>query len=419
MSKLALNAQQASALVLADEWWKTPAKRKTPFLLTGYAGTGKSTLLADIIAPFNPARVKQGAPTGKAARVMERKSKRLAQTLHQILMTPLEEQIKELRLYLTELIDSKERIHNDNQNKPAKSKYLEWSGDDFENEIKITMQSIEEMAAANRKDGMKFGKQSFSALRASTDLLVIDEGSMVTKEMYEVLKETEIPQIVMFDPFQLPPVKSVTPWPKKVDVELTEIMRQGPGSGVVQCSTSIRQGYGPTANDDVRIISKRDHKIKDLAGYDMIITGTNRVRRSLNASMREFYGRSGIPREGDRILCLANDMRVRNGELFTVKDAFVSKFQENVLMMTIEDDDGVVYDKIRAWLPVFDNEEKSKERPFNVSAFTYGYAITCHKAQGSEASKVLVVDDWPGTDHDRWLYTAVTRARDKCTIIKD
>ena len=53
--------------------------------------------------------------------------------------------------------------------------------------------------------------------------------------------------------------------------------------------------------------------------------------------------------------------------------------------------------------------------------FTYGYAITCHKAQGSEWDKVLVIEDkfpYDKVDHARWLYTAATRAADKLVIVR-
>ena len=53
--------------------------------------------------------------------------------------------------------------------------------------------------------------------------------------------------------------------------------------------------------------------------------------------------------------------------------------------------------------------------------FAYAYAITCHKAQGSEWNKVLVFEEWfpnVAEEHKRWLYTAATRASEKLVIIK-
>ena len=52
--------------------------------------------------------------------------------------------------------------------------------------------------------------------------------------------------------------------------------------------------------------------------------------------------------------------------------------------------------------------------------FTYGYAITCHKAQGSEWDKVLVLEEkfpFDKVEHARWLYTAATRAAEKLVVV--
>jgi exodeoxyribonuclease-5 len=61
-----------------------------------------------------------------------------------------------------------------------------------------------------------------------------------------------------------------------------------------------------------------------------------------------------------------------------------------------------------------------KRLPNRPKEFDYGYAITCHKSQGSEYDKVLVFEEWlKGGDHSRWLYTAATRAKEKLVIVKD
>jgi superfamily I DNA/RNA helicase len=64
---------------------------------------------------------------------------------------------------------------------------------------------------------------------------------------------------------------------------------------------------------------------------------------------------------------------------------------------------------------------KYKSCPDAPYEFVYGYAITCHKAQGSEWSKVLVFEErfpFSVEDHKRWLYTACTRASEKLVIVK-
>ena len=52
--------------------------------------------------------------------------------------------------------------------------------------------------------------------------------------------------------------------------------------------------------------------------------------------------------------------------------------------------------------------------------FDYGYCITCHKSQGSEYNKVLVFEEYlKGNEHNRWLYTAATRAKKKLIIVRN
>ena len=53
---------------------------------------------------------------------------------------------------------------------------------------------------------------------------------------------------------------------------------------------------------------------------------------------------------------------------------------------------------------------------------TYGYALTCHSAQGSEWNNVLVIEEtfpFDKKEHARWLYTAATRASEKLVLVKE
>jgi exodeoxyribonuclease-5 len=64
---------------------------------------------------------------------------------------------------------------------------------------------------------------------------------------------------------------------------------------------------------------------------------------------------------------------------------------------------------------------KNQTLPEPPYEFAYAYAITCHKAQGSEWDKVLVFEEsfpFDKTEHRRWLYTAITRAKEKLVIVK-
>jgi hypothetical protein len=63
----------------------------------------------------------------------------------------------------------------------------------------------------------------------------------------------------------------------------------------------------------------------------------------------------------------------------------------------------------------------NKKCPAPPYEFAYAYGITCHKAQGSEWDKVLVFEEtfpFDPEEHKRWLYTAVTRAKEKLVIVR-
>lgn len=63
---------------------------------------------------------------------------------------------------------------------------------------------------------------------------------------------------------------------------------------------------------------------------------------------------------------------------------------------------------------------KLKENPSLPIEFNYGYAITCHKSQGSQWDKILLLEEsfpFDKEEHARWLYTGVTRAAQKATLI--
>ena len=66
-------------------------------------------------------------------------------------------------------------------------------------------------------------------------------------------------------------------------------------------------------------------------------------------------------------------------------------------------------------------EQKEKLGKMVPDEFAFGYAITVHKAQGSEWSKVLTIEEnfpFDKKEHARWLYTAISRSAEKCVLIK-
>ena len=123
-----------------------------------------------------------------------------------------------------------------------------------------------------------------------------------------------------------------------------------------------------------------------------------------------------MPERGEKVLCLKNNRQkgLRNGTLWTVIEAV--PVDDGFIAMTVEDEEGL---QVEVFAPVegfSSHDANGNELPGE--PFAYGYAITCHKAQGSQWDSVLVIDEsrvfrehrW------RWLYTAVTRAVSRVVV---
>ena len=160
----------------------------------------------------------------------------------------------------------------------------------------------------------------------------------------------------------------------------------------------------------------------------LVVCGFNKTRIGLNRRIRNLLGfDEEEPTPGERVICLKNNRRAKggpiyNGMLGTLRE-IESKWLENDKHWyrgEIEMDHmpRPYHGLMSAYQ--FGMERTLKEvdglRPREVGdLFDWGYAITCHKAQGSECPRVLVVDE-PFHNFQRWRYTALTRARDYVSI---
>ena len=187
---------------------------------------------------------------------------------------------------------------------------------------------------------------------------------------------------------------------------------------------------------------------------DQIVVGTNATRISLNNQIRDLLGRGDMPEDGDKVICLKNywddfsmdgDPLV-NGTIGTLQNSFKTfryipkyirsnydKFDilqanfivDNTLYENVEMDNKMILtgEKCCDWKTAYQlGKLREKIGDIVPKEFAYAYAITCHKAQGSEWDKVLVIEErfpFDKNEHARWLYTAVTRASDKVVLIKN
>lgn len=363
--------QQNEALSVAGAWMRM---KYTPvFYLAGFAGTGKSTL-AKHLSEHATGNVAFAAFTGKAARVMRSKGCAGASTIHSLIY--------------------------DTAFNPATGQYV--------------------MSLKDRNRLRDIG------------LVVIDECSMVNEEIARDLLSFGIPILVLGDPAQLPPPNGAGYFiNRQPDYMLTEVHRQAVDSPILRLATNIRLGQWNRAEVNeggLSVIRRPKLTTRAVMGADIVIVGLNKTRRDFNAWMRnqKGIGQTSLPKEGEILICLKNDRQalINNGEMYVIDQ--VAKHSKEIIQMDIlsEDDmNGLISKTVKVRKEFFFDDTKASEIPFKKLAgtqqFTFGYAITCHKSQGSQWSDVCVFDESSSfrEDGSRWLYTAVTRATDRLTLV--
>ena len=270
-------------------------------------------------------------------------------------------------------------------------------------------------------------------------VVVVDEISMLEKEMWDILISWDVHIICLGDPEQLPPLHESNKILDNPHIFLDEIMRQEEGSEIIDLSMMIRElnscypiGY---KGKEVSIISKRDLTQDILLSVDQVICGKNITRRNLNSFMRRaIYGDkySNLPLNRDKIICLKNycEFDLVNGEIGIIVNPKVvrDRYIKNNVVEADFNTGYSSYHGLKMDKQLFEIGEscitesmrrrlEKCERPLE---FDYGYAITCHKAQGSQWDSILIYDEYLGDreNHRKWLYTAVTRACKKLIICK-
>lgn len=242
--------------------------------------------------------------------------------------------------------------------------------------------------------------------------IIIDEASMVNKEIYEDLKSFNKPLLFVGDHGQLEPIGSDVNIMKKPDFALEKIHRNA--GEIAHFAEFVRKGYRAAAYEmrgckKIQFITRREAE-QHYTKVDQIICAFNKTRVEVNRNTRQQLGyESKLPIVGEKVMCLRNNRLsgLFNGMQGTV-DYLYPKFKNKMTFRS----DGKLYDIF--FDPTQFNREKydfSGDRD-DPNPFDFCYAITCHKSQGDEFDNVMVIDQkcdlW---DHRRWAYTAASRAK--------
>lgn len=368
--------QQDAALKSVGAWLKQPARsRPQVFRLFGYAGTGKTTLAKEFAANVK-GEVLFGAFTGKAAHVLHKKGCDGARTIHSMIYT------------------------------------------------------IDETAATHEP---RFVLNHASTVRDAA-LVIIDEVSMVGEELGRDLLSFGVPILVLGDPAQLPPVKGEGFFTAhEPDVMLTEVHRQAKDSPIIHLATTIREGgrldfgnYGAS-----RVINRDQITSDDVLNADQVLVGKNATRVAYNNRIRTLKGiNSERPEVGEKLICLRNDRnkKLLNGSIWTVSETRKRTQRDKSLdltRLTVRAEDtpegtkGIDI-KVRDEFWRGDEAHLDWSEKKGTDEFTFGYALTCHKSQGSQWDSVMIFDESAVFRDDawRWRYTAITRAAEMVTVVQ-
>jgi ATP-dependent exoDNAse (exonuclease V) alpha subunit len=357
--------QQEAALKAVAAW----LKRGEPqlFRLFGYAGTGKTTLTKKIAEDID-GDVAFAAFTGKAALVLRSKGCKEARTIHSLIYRRRETDTHEPSFVLNE-------------------------------DSTVTKSS----------------------------LVIIDECSMVDAELGRDLLSFGKPVLVLGDPAQLPPIKGggfFTDGPP--DVMLTEVHRQAVDNPIIRMSMVVREGgrLSLGAYGESLVITRRDIEIGTVTAAEQLLVGLNRTRHAYNKRMREVFGYTDVfPQAGDKLVCLKNDKTkgLLNGGIWLVKTTAPTRKKKLALNVVPEDDPARKPLRIGVLPEFFQGLEEnlSPEIRRKSDEFDYGYALTVHKAQGSQWNHVVLFDEsFAFREHrNRWLYTGITRAAERLMIV--
>lgn len=388
---MTLTVKQEEGLRTAVERFRAGEKYT---VISGYAGTGKSTLIKFIIAAlgFQPEEVCYMAYTGKAAQVLKQKGCPNAMTAHKLLY---------------------------------KAKPMPNGTYKFEPKLSI----------------------------GDYKIVVVDEVSMLPMPMWQRLLTHGVYIIACGDPFQLPPIDkdSDNKVLEKPHIFLDEIMRQAYDSEIIRFSMWIREGKPinefPVSGEQVMFIKPGEITTGMYEWADQIIVATNAQRHQVNTFMRQIKGFGPEPQEGDKIISLRNQWEfmscggdpspLTNGTIGTIEYTqkrnvlvpyWVSQKPVPFLYTRMLDENNDLFEGIpidytslttgsKFLTPqqeyTMRKANKCPDPPFE---FAYAYGITGHKSQGSEWKKVLAMEErfpYPAEEHARWCYTVGTRAEEK------
>ena len=421
------------------------------FLLKGYAGTGKTSLIASLVTTLDTLRQKSVllAPTGRAAKVLRSYTGKEAWTIHR-------------KIY-------RQKSATDGVGKFVLDRNLH----------KNTYFIVDEASMIPDE---------------SSEASIFGSGRLLEDLLEYVYTGTDCKLILVGDVAQLPPVGAIVSPALDEDVlratgfalqtfELRQVIRQSEGSGILMNATAVRQqvsdgdlsvpelildGYGDIERLGGAELIERLSESYDRCGTDgaIVVVNSNNLANRYNQGIRSrvFFREEEIS-TGDIVMVVKNNYYwlkdddnasfIANGDIAEVKrirrygEMYGMRFADMTLYFRdseMEVEAKVNLDTLMMSTPSL-SPEKSRELYFAVLAdhpdikskrkqyeavrddpyynalqIKFAYAVTCHKSQGGQWERVFIDQGMfnrqePTIDYLRWFYTALTRATDKVYLV--
>lgn len=399
--------QQSRAIDAVGAWLKSDQQ---VFRLFGFAGVGKTTI-AKHAAEQAGGKVIAGSFTGKAASVLRKAGWPDATTIHKLIYVSQPKSQEAAR-----------KIHQ--QIKDLQKKFS--ISDDQVPWIAATAALHRQLELLKKTANQpRFAKNSDSIIKDS-DLVVIDECSMVNQQMGQDLESYGKKILVLGDPFQLPPVFGAGYFTEHdPDFLLTEIHRQARDNPIIDMCTRVRNyeqlPYGTYGDSSV----VRKLPPEEWMAADQILCGKNANRVAINKRIRKLQKRtSDLPEVGDRLMCLRNNHErgLLNGGLW--KCTAAGSVDNDEINITIDsEDDESLSTNVQAYVNGFNCEKPGEAAPWDADGaelFEYGYCASVHKFQGSQAQDIVLYDQsYCFPQSFRWLYTGLSRAQRKAALVRE
>jgi exodeoxyribonuclease-5 len=383
-----MSKDQEKALNQLLDFYSTKNRSQDFLTLGGFAGTGKTTLISQLrkeIDIINPkAKIAFCAFTGKAVQVLKNKL------------------IQNQAIYKKDDIST---IHS------------------------LIYRTIED------ERGAVLGWIKKELEEVDYDLIIVDEASMVDEKIWNDLRYYAIPIIAVGDHGQLPPISGNFNLMSAPELRLENIHRQAENNPIIKISILAREnGKIPHQKWDKKVF-----KVPTYEGHEyfedlfssfnsdtLVLCNFNNTRLRLNQSIRNHLGFEGsLPQKNDRVICLRNnhEKQVFNGMQGYIK--YIKLKNELAYDVEIEMDGS-----IKLYTGLISKDQFNSETTLNninrsyktqgLDLFDFGYALTVHKSQGSQAKRVILFEErnkhQSDDDFRRWLYTAVTRAEEQLII---